>query len=202
MFRLFYLFCLFRLICWERGQGVSIQPIRLFGDPVLRTPAVEVDTFDKELRTLVRDLTETMHNANGVGLAAPQIGVGLRVFTYDVDGVVGHLINPQLSVSQECEEDDEGCLSIPGLFYSVNRPRSVVAQGVNEYGDPMTIEGSDLLARCIQHETDHLDGIMFIDRLDKQQRKAAMRAIREAAWSGLQPPQVKVSPHPTGGLAI
>ncbi len=181
---------------------VSIQPIRLFGDPVLRTPAIEVTTFDKELRTLVRDLTETMQDSNGVGLAAPQIGVGLRVFTYDVEGVLGHLINPVLQLGQECEEGDEGCLSIPGLFYPVKRPSTVVATGFNEYGDPLTIEGSDLLSRCIQHETDHLDGIMFIDRLDTQQRKVAMRAIREAAWSGLATPQVKISPHPTGGLAI
>lgn len=188
--------------CEGTCTAVAIQPIRLFGDPVLRTPAQEVTDFDKELRTLVRDLTETMQQANGVGLAAPQIGVGLRAFTYEVEGVVGHLINPQLSLSNECDEDDEGCLSIPGLYYPVNRASAVVATGFDEHGEPVRIEGSDLLARCIQHETDHLDGIMFIDRLDKQQRKAAMRAIREAEWSGLQAPTVKISPHPTGGLAI
>jgi peptide deformylase len=180
---------------------VAIQPIRLFGDPVLRTPAEAVTTFDKELRTLVRDLIETMRNAPGVGLAAPQIGVGLRVFTYEVDDVVGHLVNPSLDLSDELQDGDEGCLSFPGLAYPCKRALHAVAKGFNEYGDPVIIEGSDLLARCVQHETDHLDGVLLIDRLEVEQRKMAMRAVRDADWTG-HPLRVKVSPHATSGLAL
>jgi len=162
---------------------VPVQPIRLFGDPVLTTAADEVTTFDKELRVLVRDLTETMLDAPGAGLAAPQIGVSLRVFTYDIDGDVGHLVNPVIGTrSDEQQDGDEGCLSFPGLAFPTQRHLRVVASGFNMYGDPVTVEGSELMARCIQHEVDHLDGILFIDRLD--------------------PVQVKASPHATRGLAV
>jgi peptide deformylase len=182
---------------------VSVQPIRLFGDPVLTTPAEPVTTFDKELRVLVKDLTDTMTDAPGVGLAAPQIGVGLRVFTYDVEDTIGHLVNPVIGVVSDEEQDgDEGCLSFPGLAFPTKRKQRVVASGFTMYGDPITVEGSALLARCIQHEVDHLDGVLFIDRLDPEQRKVAMRAIREAEWSGLASTTVKVSPHATGGLAV
>jgi peptide deformylase len=180
---------------------VSVQPIRLFGDPVLTTPAAEVTTFDKELRVLVKDLAETMLDAPGAGLAAPQIGVSLRVFTYDVDDEVGHLINPVLTVvGDEDQDGDEGCLSFPGLTFPTKRRQHVVATGMNMHGEPVAIDGSDLLARCIQHEVDHLDGILFIDRLDKAQRKAAMKEIREAEWSGLSVPVVKTSPHAISGV--
>jgi len=181
---------------------MSVKPIRLFGDPVLRIPADPVVDFDKELRTLVKDLTETMLDAPGVGLAAPQLGVSLRVFTYDVDDVVGHLINPSLDLSEELEDGEEGCLSLPGMTFDCVRAYGVVAKGFNMHGDPVVIEGTELLARCIQHETDHLDGILFIDRLDPEQRKLAMKAIREADWDGESPPQVKISPHATGGRAF
>lgn len=181
---------------------MAIRPIRLFGDPVLRKPALEVVTFDRELRTLVTDLTETMLDARGAGLAAPQLGVGLRVFTWHVDGEVGHLINPDLSLSEDTQDGDEGCLSIPGLVYDCRRARSVVARGFTMHGEPITIEGSDLLARAIQHETDHLDGVLFVDRLDDAARKAAMREIRESEWFGLEKPTIKVSPHPTRGWGI
>ncbi len=177
---------------------MSVKPIRLFGDPVLRTPAEPVRDFDAELRRLVKDLTETMLDAPGAGLAAPQIGVGLRVFTYHVDDhEPGHLINPSLDLSEDEDEDDEGCLSFPGLVYPVKRAWGVVAKGFNMHGDPVTIEGTELLARCIQHETDHLDGVLFIDRMDPGQRKAAMKAIREAEWWGDPVPRVRVSPHET-----
>ena len=174
-----------------------LKPIRLFGDPVLRTPAEPVTDFDLELRNLVRDLTETMLDAPGVGLAAPQIGVGLRVFTYHVDDEPGHLVNPVLELSGDPEEDDEGCLSLPGLQFPTPRAPRVIATGFTMHGEPVTIEGTELLARCVQHETDHLDGVLFIDRLDKKQRKLAMKAIREAEWNGEAVPQVKVSPHST-----
>ena len=181
---------------------MAIQPIRLFGDPVLRTPAQPVTDFDKELRQLVKDLEETMIDAPGAGLAAPQIGVGLRVFTYHVDGVLGHLVNPDLDLSEEEQEGEEGCLSFPGLLYDTRRALSVVAKGFDMHGEPVVIEGSQLLARAIQHETDHLDGVLFIDRLDKAQRKLALKAIREAEWAGAPAPAVKVSPHSTFGKAL
>jgi len=174
------------------------RDIRLFGDPVLRTPAEPVTDFDLELRNLVKDLTETMIDAPGVGLAAPQIGVGLRVFVYHVDDdEPGHLVNPVLKLEGEPEEDDEGCLSLPGLQFPTPRAPRAIATGFNMHGDPVTVEGTELLARCVQHETDHLDGILFIDRLDPRQRKLAMKAIREAEWSGLPVPEVRVSPHST-----
>lgn len=180
---------------------MSVQQIRLFGDPVLRTPADLVVDFDKELRKLVKDLTETMLDAPGAGLAAPQIGVGLRVFSYDVDDVVGHLINPSLDLSEEEQDGDEGCLSFPGLAFPTKRALRVVAKGMNMHGEPVVVEGSELLARCVQHETDHLNGVLFIDRLDPEQRKLAMRAIRESEWAGEPAPAVKASPHATFGSA-
>ncbi len=181
---------------------MAIQPIRLFGDPVLRKPAIEVVDFDKELRKLVADLTDTMLEAPGAGLAAPQIGVGLRAFTWNIDGEVGHLVNPRLELSQEIQDGPEGCLSIPGLTIDCRRALSVVAHGFDMYGEPVTISGSDYLARAIQHETDHLDGVLFVDRLDPEARKAAMKAIRESDWFGLEKPTVKVSPHATRGLGF
>ena len=182
---------------------MPVQPIRLFGDPVLRTPAVPVTDFDKELRRLVADLADTMMAAPGAGLAAPQIGVGLRVFTWNVEGEVGHLVNPVLDLSDETQDGDEGCLSIPGLAIDCLRALSVVARGFDQYGEPVTIAGSDLLARAIQHETDHLDGVLFVDRLTPELRKQAMKEIRESEWFGLAgAPTIKVSPHPTGGLGL
>ncbi len=187
---------------------MSVRPIRLFGDPVLTTAAVQVVDFDKELRTLVKDLAETMLDAGGAGLAAPQLGVSLRVFTYDVDDEVGHLINPVLDLSDETQDGDEGCLSLPGLAFNTVRAYGVVAKGFNVHGEPIMIEGTELLSRCVQHETDHLDGVIFIDRLDSATRKEAMKAIREAEWFGAgvsagdgstltnATPIIKSSPHP------
>ena len=176
---------------------VTVQPIRLFGDPILRTPAEPVTVFDRELRRLVADLWETMRDAPGAGLAAPQIGVGLRVFTYWIsEDQQGHLINPVLHFpSEETQDGPEGCLSIPGLSFDCRRRANVVAHGQNMYGDPVTVEGTAKLARCIQHETDHLDGVLFVDRLDTETRKAAMRAIRDAPWAGQANPTIKLSAH-------
>jgi peptide deformylase len=181
---------------------VSIKDIRLFGDPVLRTPAAEVTDFDKQLRVLVKDLEDTMLDAPGAGLAAPQIGVGLRVFTYWVDGALGHLVNPVLDLSTDEQDGPEGCLSIPGLAFETTRALSVVAKGQNMHGEPVVLEGTQLLARCVQHETDHLDGILFVDRLDPEARREAMRAIREAEWFADNPPEVRISPHSTFGRAM
>src|SRR5262245_17313077 len=173
---------------------VTVQPIRLFGDPVLRTPADPVVTFDKELRKLVKDLTETLQAQEGAGLAAPQIGVGLRVFAFDVEDVVGHLINPELHFPDEEEQDGpEGCLSIPGVDTGTKRRMNVIAKGFNEFGDPVRLVGTGMMARCAQHETDHLDGVLFLDRLDSKRRKEAMKQIREADWYDADnPPTVKV----------
>jgi peptide deformylase len=182
---------------------MSVVPVRLFGDPVLRTKADPVTDFDLSLRKLVKDLTQTLDDADGVGLAAPQIGVGLRVFVFNVDEVRGHIVNPGLDFPDEEEQDGlEGCLSFPGLYFDVKRRRNVVAKGLTERGDPVQVVGTDMMARCLQHETDHLDGVLFIDRMDPATRKAAMRAIREADWGDQPPPVVKTSPHRlTGRLA-
>jgi peptide deformylase len=179
---------------------MAIKEIRHFGDPVLITPASEVVTFDKELRKLVKDLTETMLDAPGAGLAAPQIGVPLRVFVWDVDEAIGHLINPTLDLSEEMQEGDEGCLSFPELVYPTPRAFRAVAKGFTMHGEPITVEGTELLARALQHETDHLNGILFIDRLSEENRKLAMKEIRESDWFGLAGesgvnPTIKVSPH-------
>ena len=186
---------------------MTIQPIRLFGDPVLVTPCGLVVDFDKELRNLVADLTETMQEAPGAGLAAPQIGVPLRVFVWDVDDELGHLINPTLDLSEEIQEGEEGCLSFPDLRYETPRAFRAVAKGWNMYGEPVTVEGTELLARALQHESDHLDGILFIDKLSKEDRKSAMKEIRESEWFGVSQSQgftpiVKVSPHDTFGRSF
>src|SRR5690349_10121319 len=143
-----------------------------------------------------------MMEAPGAGLAAPQIGVGLRVFTWNVDGELGHLVNPSLQLSSDTQHGPEGCLSIPDLSFDCTRAMSVVAHGFTMYGEPVVVEGSELLARAIQHETDHLDGILFIDRLDRESRREAMRQLRQMEWFGEAAPTVKVSPHATGGLGL
>jgi peptide deformylase len=179
---------------------VTVQSIRLFGDPVLRTPADVVDDFDKELRNLVKDVTDTMLDEDGAGLAAPQLGVGLRVFAFNVDEVVGHIVNPVLSFPDDEEQDGpEGCLSIPGVFVDTKRRQNVVARGFNEHGDPIQLVGTGLMARCVQHETDHLDGVLFLDRLDAAGKKDAMQQIRASEWYDAgKPPTVKESPHSRG----
>lgn len=186
---------------------MAIQPIRLFGDPVLVSPAAEVIDFDKELRQLVSDLTETMQAAPGAGLAAPQIGVPLRVFVWDIDAELGHLVNPTLNLSEDIQEGEEGCLSFPNLSFNTPRAFRAVAKGFNMYGDPITVEGTELLARCLQHETDHLNGVLFIDRMKIEDRKIAMKEIRESDWFGIASekglnPTVKLSPHSTFGLGL
>jgi peptide deformylase len=162
---------------------VAVKPIRLFGDPVLKTPADPVKDFDKELRTLVKDLSDTMLDAPGVGLAAPQLGVGLRVFTYYVDDVLGHVVNPTLDLSDEQEEDDEGCLSLPGLRFATPRYAHAVVEGVDLTGRPVRVEGTGYFARCLQHECGHLKGRLYVDTLKGDTRKEALRAVRAATWS-------------------
>lgn len=183
---------------------MSIQEIRLFGDPVLVTPASLVVDFDKELRNLVSDLIDTMLDSPGAGLAAPQIGVPLRVFTWCVDDVIGHLVNPQLTLSDEMQDGEEGCLSFPEIRYDTPRALRAVARGFDMHGEPITVDGSEFLARALQHETDHLDGILFIERMPKDSRKLAMKEIRDSEWfmsaaENGSSPIIKVSPHQTFG---
>jgi peptide deformylase len=163
---------------------MTVRPIRLLGDPVLRTPCDPVSSFDAELRKLVTDLMDTLLGAPGrAGVAANQIGVSARVFVYLADGQRGHLINPTLELSEETQGDDEGCLSLPELYFPTPRAMHAVAHGSDQYGEPLTIEGSGFLARALQHETDHLDGRLYVDRLTGDTRRQALRAIRSAPWA-------------------
>ena len=175
---------------------MAVRPIRLFGDPVLRQRSQEVTDFDRELRDLVVDLVDTMTAAQGGGIAAPQIGVGLRVFTYVVDGVIGHVVNPLVEVVGDEEQyGTEGCLSIPGVPIDCRRHLHVVTTGFDQYGEPLRLAGSGRFSMIVEHETDHLDGILFVDRLDPEQRAQAEAAIREAEWSGGTVPEIRSSPH-------
>jgi peptide deformylase len=173
---------------------VAIRPIRLLGDPVLRTPADPVTSFDAQLRALVTDLMDTLVKVPGrAGVAAPQIGVGARVFAYAVAEHRGHVVNPTIEVSGEPQEDEEACLSLPGLQFPTRRAMHATVRGVDQHGEPVEVSGSGYLARALQHEYDHLDGRLYVDTLRGEVRRAALRAIRAAtappAGSGAgQPP--------------
>ncbi|SFO49631.1 peptide deformylase [Geodermatophilus obscurus] len=159
---------------------MTIRPIRELGDPVLRTPADEVRAFDRDLAALVRDLLDTVDHPGRAGLAAPQIGVSARVFSYNVDGEIGHLVNPRVvELSEETQDGDEGCLSIPGIWAPTVRAVHAVVEGFDVHGEPLRLSGSGLMARCLQHEVDHLDGKVFLDRLTGEARKTALRALRD-----------------------
>jgi peptide deformylase len=158
---------------------VAERPIRLFGDPVLRTPCDAVVTFDEGLIGLVADLEETVSAPGRAGLAANQIGVSRRVFSYHVDGQVGYLVNPVIEATEGEQDGEEGCLSLPEMWYPLRRAQYARVRGVDRLGQPVVIEGEGLLARCIQHEVDHLDGRLFVDRLTGAVRRQAMRDLRE-----------------------
>jgi peptide deformylase len=162
---------------------VAERPIRLFGDPVLRTSCDAVSKFDEAVSSLVADLQDTVAAPGRAGLAANQIGVPRRAFSYNVDDLVGHLVNPVIEAMEGEEEDDEGCLSLPGLWYPLRRAQYARARGVDRLGRPIVVEGEGLLARCVQHEVDHLDGRLFVDRLSGSVRKQAMRDLRESYLS-------------------
>jgi peptide deformylase len=159
---------------------MSLFPIREFGDPVLRSPAVEVTEFDADLKRLADDMLETMYDAPGVGLAAPQIGVQKRMFVYDVaDGSgPGVVINPVLSGHQGEWDYTEGCLSVPDLHWPILRPERVHLDAFDVDGKPFSLDGEELMARMLQHEVDHLDGILLLQRLDPVLRKEAMKTLR------------------------
>jgi peptide deformylase len=159
---------------------MTMRPIRIIGDAVLRTPCEPVTSFDAELRALVTDLMDTLLGAPGrAGVAAPQIGVSARVFVYDADGHRGHLVNPMLEeLSEELQHDDEGCLSIPELYFPTPRAMHAAARGYDQHGEPLVVTGSGFLARALQHETDHLDGRLYVDTLRGDARRQALREIR------------------------
>lgn len=160
------------------NDRVSVRVIRQIGDPVLRTMADPVRDFDEKLHALVADLQDTVNAPGHAGLAAPQIGVGLRVLAFNIGGEIGHLVNPRLvERSSETEALDEGCLSIPGLWFPTLRAVFAVAEGFDQYGEPLTLSGVGLLARCLQHEIDHLDGRLYLDRLTGETKRAAYRAL-------------------------
>jgi len=164
---------------------MSVQPVRLFGDPVLRTPTDVVTDFDERLARVVDDLLDTVDHEGGAGMAAPQIGVGLRVFVYTCGGRRGHLVNPEWEpIGDERQDGREGCLSIPGVSEPTERYRRVRARGVDVHGEPVSFECEDILARAVQHETDHLEGVLFVQRLDPEHRREAMRRIRSSEWFG------------------
>ncbi|MBV8950018.1 MAG: peptide deformylase [Actinobacteria bacterium] len=153
--------------------------IRLFGDPVLKQCAREIEEIDGGLARLVGAMYETMYEASGVGLAAPQVGVQRRVFTYDVGEGPEVLVNPEIVESSGEWTFEEGCLSIPGLSFEIVRPRYVTLRGVDLAGNEQKFEADDYLARVFQHELDHLDGVLMLDRLEPEVRRQALRAIRE-----------------------
>jgi peptide deformylase len=163
---------------------MAMRPIRIIGDPVLRTPCEPVTSFDAELRALVTDLMDTLLGAPGrAGVAAPQIGVSAQVFVYDADGHRGYMINPTLEVSEETQDDDEGCLSIPGLYFPTPRAMHATARGFDQHGEPLTVTGSGFLARALQHETDHLAGRLYVDTLRGETRRQALREIRAGRFA-------------------
>lgn len=162
---------------------MTVRPIRLFGDPVLRTPCASIEEIDDGIRALVRDLVDSVEPPGRAGVAAPQIGVGLRAFSYNIDGDIGYVLNPVLvEVSGEPELVGEGCLSVPGLWHEALRhPRAKVV-GIDLDGQEVVLGGEGLLAQALQHETDHLDGRLYLDRLPTESRRLAMRQIRESDW--------------------
>jgi peptide deformylase len=163
---------------------VTERQIRLFGDPVLRSVSdpVKVVPGDPKVAALVEDLVDTVTPPGRAGVAAPQIGVGLRAFSYNVDDEVGYVINPVLEVEGVPELVDEGCLSVPGFYFPRMRYPYAKVTGVDAAGNPVTLEGDGLMAQALQHETDHLDGMLYLSRLDADTRKVAMREVRESSW--------------------
>lgn len=164
---------------------MTVRPIRLFGDPVLRSRADEVVRFDASLRMLVDDLLDTVQVPGRAGVAAPQIGVGLRVFSLNIDGELSYVVNPVLAeVRGDAEPVEEGCLSVPGVGFPRLRHPWARVTGVDVEGAPIEIAGEGLLAQALQHETDHLDGRLYIEGLEPEIKREAMRAIRQTDWFG------------------
>ena len=159
---------------------MAMREIRTVGDPVLRTPCDPITSIDDRVRSLVADLVETVDHDGRAGLAANQIGVGLRAFSWNIEDEVGYVLNPKIvELSDDFQDGDEGCLSVPGLWYPTRRAWYARVVGQDLDGKEVVIEGTELMARCLQHEVDHLDGHLYLDRLERSVRKKAMQAIRE-----------------------
>lgn len=155
--------------------------IRVIGDPVLKERASEIDDIDAKLVRLVNDMFTTMYNAPGIGLAAPQVGVRKRLFVYEIDGKQGVLINPVIKEARGEWVFQEGCLSIPGVYFEIVRPKEILVTGIDLDGNEVEFEADELTARLIQHEYDHLDGKLMVEHLVEEQRKEANKALRELA---------------------
>jgi peptide deformylase len=185
-------------------DGVSAPyDIRLIGDPVLRQRASEITDVNGALVTLAEDMITTMYEAPGIGLAAPQVGVERRMFVYDIGEGPQVVVNPEIRESRGEWEYDEGCLSIPGLNFELLRPKEVHLVGYDLEGNELSIEADELLARCFQHELDHLDGVLFIERLDDDARKAAMKVIREQRLTAADLADAEVAaPSRSGGFSL
>lgn len=162
---------------------MAIFPIRTFGDPVLRTPARQVAKIDEKIRKLVDDMIETMYDAPGVGLAAPQIGVGLRVAVFDTGDGAGArtMINPELLETEGEWEFEEGCLSVPGYWWTITRPAYAKISALDETGEEVVHEGDELMGRVLQHEYQHLDGVLILDQLGRRERKKVLKELSEQA---------------------
>jgi peptide deformylase len=159
---------------------MAMREIRTVGDPVLRTPCEPITRVDDRVRSLVDDLVETVDTEGRAGLAANQIGVGLRAFSWNIDDEVGYVLNPTIvELSEDYQDGDEGCLSVPGLWFPTKRAWYARVVGTDLDGHEVVVEGTELMARCLQHEVDHLDGMLYLDRLERSVRKKAMRAVRE-----------------------
>ena len=159
------------------------RPIRRSGDPVRRTVCDPVTRFDDALRALVRDLADTAAPDGRAAVAAPQIGVARRVFAYDLDGRLGHVVNPTVvETGGELRDIDEGCLSVPGLWFPTPRWEHAAVEGFDEHGEPVRVEGEGVFAQMLQHETDHLDGIVYVETLPGERRREARSAIRRSDW--------------------
>lgn len=167
---------------------MAIFPIRTFGDPVLRTPAAPVEEIDAGIGRLVTDMLETMYDAPGVGLAAPQIGVALRVVVFDIGDGPHHVVNPVLLESSGTWTFEEGCLSVPGHYWEISRPAFARVRGLDLNGNEVAYAGDELLGRVLQHEVDHIEGHLLIDRLGRRARKQALKEIRDEAF-GLRGPE-------------
>lgn len=162
---------------------MAVRPIRVFGDPVLKSPCAEITVIDDGVHSLVKDLIDTVTLPGRAGVAAPQIGVGLRAFSYNINGTVGYILNPRIvEVSGEPEYIDEGCLSVPELWHPALRYPFARVVGVDLDGAEVELSGDGLMAQALQHETDHLDGMLYLERLSPAQRRIAMREVRESAW--------------------
>jgi peptide deformylase len=158
---------------------VATHPVRVFGDPVLKQRSREVEDVNGSLVALAESMYETMYEALGLGLAAPQIGVQRRIFTYDTGEGPHAVVNPEIVEASGEWAYNEGCLSVPGMHFEIVRPKVVTLRGIGLDGDPIEIEGDEILGRVFQHEIDHLDGVLLLDRLEPDERKRALRALRE-----------------------